>query len=386
MHAKHGSVGSRPAVHRVPTLMIGLALLGACGSPGGSGNIQIALAGPVSTPAYAGMQRAADMAVDEANAAGGIDGRRLELVVRDDSTRPERAIVIATELVSDPRVVAVVGHLNSAATLAAAPIYNDPAHGLVNVSPASSSTLVTSAGPWTFRVCPSDRQHGPALAAWAVNHLRERHAVVLYSNDDYGRGLLGSFSTAFRDLGGQVLASDPYLPSLLDSAGNPNPYLQRGIRSRMNVLVIAGQAADGARILREARADGYTGTVMGADGLTGLRDVGSIANGVYVSSAWLPDQQGEASQQFVQAYRDRYGSAPDQFGAMTYDAVRLLVQAIREVGPDRAAIRGYLDQVGRDQPAFQGVSGTIAFDQHGDVANKNVVVGVIRDGQLVSAQ
>ncbi|HKJ93079.1 MAG TPA: ABC transporter substrate-binding protein [Longimicrobiales bacterium] len=375
------------APHRRPAgavLALAAAGLTACAQPGNT--VEIALAGPVSTPAYVSMQHAANMAVAEINAAGGVGGRTLELVVRDDSTRPERAIAIATELVADPRVVAVVGHLNSAATLAAAPIYNDPARGLVNVSPASSSPLVTDAGPWTFRVCPSDLQHGPALAAWAVNHLRDRRAVVLYSNDDYGRGVLTSFSDAFRALGGQVLSQDPYLPAMLDSIGNPDPYLRRGIRNHMNVLVIAGQAADGAAVLRQARADGYAGAVMGADGLTGLRDAGSVANGVYVSSAWLPDQPGEASQQFVQAYRERYNAAPDQFGAMTYDAVRLLAQAIGEVGPDRTAIRNYLERVGRGSPAFRGVSGTIAFDQNGDVANTNVVVGVIRDGKLVSAQ
>lgn len=375
---------------RIGALMTGLVLaaftagLPACESAGGT--VEIAVAGPVSTPAYSGLQRAADMAVAEVNAAGGVDGRQLKLVVRDDSTKPQRAIAIATELVADPNVVAVVGHLNSAATLAAAPVYNDAEHGLVNVSPAASSPLVTGAGPWTFRVCPSDLEHGPALAAWAINHLRDRRAVVLYANDDYGRGVLGSFTNAFKQMGGQVLSQDPYLPSMLSGDGDPDPYLRRAIRNRMDVLVIAGQAEDGAAILRKARADGYDGPVMGADGLTGLRDVGSVANGVYVSSAWLPDQPGEASQRFVQAYRERYDAEPDQFAAMTYDAVRLVAQAIREVGPDRAAIRSYLEQVGRGRPAFQGVSGSIAFDEHGDVENKNVVIGVIRNGQLVSAQ
>jgi branched-chain amino acid transport system substrate-binding protein len=378
----------RGAGRRAGVAGAALALIGAGMAACGQSNdtVQIALAAPVSTPAYAGVQRGAEMALAEVNAAGGVDGRTLQLVVRDDSSSAQRAIAIATELVADPSVVAVVGHLNSAATLAAAAVYNDPAHGLVNVSPAASSPLVTNAGPWTFRVCPSDLEHGPALAAWAVNHLRQRRAVVLYSNDDYGRGVLGSFANAFKALGGQVLSEDPYLPAMLNGDGDPDPYLRRAIRNRMNVLVIAGQSEDGAAILREARGDGYDGAVMGADGLTGLRDMGSIANGVYVSSAWLPDQPGEASQRFVQEYRGRYKTDPDQFAAMTYDAVRLVAQAIREVGPDRAAIRSYLEQVGRGRPAFQGVSGTIAFDEHGDVVNKKVIVGVIRDGQLVSAQ
>lgn len=364
-----------------------VAGLAACGpGTGDAGGIAIAVAAPVGTPAYRGVQLAAEMAVDSINAAGGIRGQQLELIVRDDETSPQKAITIAGELVADPRVIAVVGHLNSAATLAAAQVYNEGANPLPNVSPAASSPAITGAGPWTYRVCPSDLRHGPALAAWAHDRLGDRRATVLYANDDYGRGLRASFIAAFRAEGGANLSADPYLPSLLDEDSTvAMPYLERAIRDRTDVLVIAGQTADGEKVLRAARAAGFRGDVMGADGLTGLRDVGPVADGVFVSSAWLPDGTAAATRAFVNAYGARFGTVPDQFAAMTYDAVRLLARAIQEVGPDRRAVRDYLDGVGSTEPAFPGVTGDIAFDENGDVPDKEVVVGVIRHGMLVTA-
>ncbi len=383
-----------PAARRTPSTalvagLVGIAGLAACGESApapAADTVGIALAAPVSTPAYRGVQLAAEMAVDSINAAGGIAGRPVELLVRDDSTSPELAITIASELVADPRVVAAVGHVNSAATLAAAQVYNDPRHALVNVSPASSAPAISEAGLWTFRVTPTDLLHGPALARWAYNRLDARRATVLYSNDEYGRGLRTSFADAFTSLGGRVLHTDPYLPSLLQEDPDATaPFLERAVRDRTDVLVIAGQTADGELVLRTARAEGYRGPVMGADGLAGLRDVGPVASGVFVSSAWLPDGPADATQAFVDAFRARYDVVPDQFAAMTYDAVRLLAEAADAVGPDREAIREYLDGVGEDGSAFPGVTGDIAFDENGDVPDKDVVVGVIRDGRLVTA-
>jgi len=87
----------------------------------------------------------------------------------------------------------------------------------------------------------------------------------------------------------------------------------------------------------------------------------------------------------VRAYQERYQELPDHRAAMTYDAVRLIARALEAVGPDRRALRDYLARVGQSEPAFEGVSGTIAFDANGDVASKEVYIGVVRGGRLVSA-
>jgi len=361
-------------------------LLAACG---GSGEpIRIGIAGPTSQANGRSMKLAAEMAADEINRAGGIGGRPVELKILDDEAKPEKAIAVATELRDDARVVAVIGHVNSPATLAAATIYNDEEGGdpVPQISPASSSPQVTQAGPWTFRVCPSDLLHGPVVANWTYGELGSRRAAVLYTNDTYGRGVSTTFSEAFRKAGGTVVALDPYLKASVEAPGGVDAYLARALRNRADALMVAGQADAGVKIVQAARRLGFTGPVVGADGMTGVKDAGADAEGIFVSSAFLPDRSSPAAQAFVKAYVQKYNELPDHRGAMTYDALKLLARAIADAGADRGKIRAYLEQVGRKQPKFEGVSGTIEFDEHGDVPGKEVAVGVVRSGKLVSAK
>jgi branched-chain amino acid transport system substrate-binding protein len=370
-----------------------LALLAGCDAVSG-GDIPVGIAGPLSLANGRSMKLAAEMAVAEINAGGGIDGRALRLVMRDDEGDRHKAIPVAGYLRDSTGVVAVIGHVNSAATLAAAKIYNEEegeheSAPVAQISPASSSPLVTGAGDWTFRVCPSDLQHGRVVAQHAFARLGKRRAAVLYTNDEYGRGVSESFAEAFRTAGGQVVAQDPYLPATVKDVGAVDPYLLRALRSGMDALVIAGQADDGIRVVREARRLGFTGPVVGGDGMTGAKDAGADADGIFVSSAFIPDRSSEAAQAFVRAYRQKYNEEPDHRGAMTYDAIKLVAKAIQAEGTDRRAIRDYLAKVGVEGSgvgAYEGVSGRIAFDRNGDVPGKEVAMGVVRGGRLVTVR
>ncbi|MFW6040098.1 MAG: ABC transporter substrate-binding protein, partial [Gemmatimonadota bacterium] len=242
------------------------------------------------------------------------------------------------------------------------------------------------AGDWTFRVCPTDLQHGPALASWAVDRLGGTRLGVLYANDAYGRGVLESFRAAARETtGAEVVTADPYHPAMIDSEEALDPFLERAMARGMDVLMIAGQADEALVALRAARRLGFNGPVIGADGLTNIAQAGEVAEGVYVSSAFLPDSPRPDARSFVEAYRERYDELPDHRGAMTYDAIRLVADAIRDVGTDRDRIRDYVADVGDARDAFDGVSGEIAFDANGDVTGKPIAIGVVRDGQLVTA-
>lgn len=246
--------GSTRSSRRAPVralLALGLAALTACAG-GEAESIRLGLAGPFSQATGRSMELAARMAVEEINRSGGIDGRPLELVVRDDQANPEQAIAVASDLRDNSDVVAVIGHLNSAASLAAADIYNDDLRGVAAVSPASSSPRFSETGRWIFRVCPSDLQHGPALAGWIRENLRRDRTAVLYANDDYGRGVLDSFSQAYRDAGGQVITTDPFLPALIEDESELDPFIQRAITRNVDALVIAGQADEALTILRAA--------------------------------------------------------------------------------------------------------------------------------------
>jgi branched-chain amino acid transport system substrate-binding protein len=369
--------------------MLTLALLLTGGCRGGGEPIYVGVAGPLSAANGASMRMAVEMAVDEINRANGIGGRRVELVMLDDRADPQVALTVADSLRKDARVVAVIGHVNSAASLKAATIYNaQDARGepVMHISPASSAPGFTQAGPWSFRITPTDLEFSPVLARGAME-LGRRRAAVLYANDDYGQGVMTTFERAFRSGGGAVVSADPYLPAVVTRGDELDPYLTRAMRRGADALVIGGQADAGLKIVQAARRLGYTGPILGSDGLTGLKDAGASAEGVFVSSAFLPDRPTELARQFVARYRQRYNALPDHRGAMAYDIINLLRRAIEEVGTDRKALRDYVATVGADggSAAFEGVSGTIRFDRNGDVVGKEVMLGVVRGGQLVTA-
>lgn len=355
-------------------------LLGACN---GGGPLVIGLAGPFSETRGRSMRLAAELAMREINAAGGVRGRELSLVFEDDSAQSARAIQVATLLRDNPDIVAVIGHLTSGPSIAAADIYNSGDDPVVEISPSASNPDLTGAGRFTFRVCASDLLHGTALASYAYQRLAARRAVVLYQNDDYGRGVLGTFAGEFRRLGGAIEEQDPYLSSSTDVS----PYLERIQRgSGADVMVIAGDRAGAVAILRQVRQRGMTLPVMGGDALTGIHTEGALAEGVYYTSNWLADDPSEKSATFVRAYATAYqNEVPDHRGAGAYDAVHLIAGAIRERGPRRAAIRDGLAAV-RDAQAYVGVTGRVSFDDRGDVPDKQVQVAVIRGGRVTRAE
>jgi branched-chain amino acid transport system substrate-binding protein len=342
--------------------------------------IRIGLAGSLSDPVGVPMKRAAELAVEEINARGGIRGRPLELVERDDYADPDSAVFVATDLY-EAGVSAVIGHLFSGTTIAASPVYNGGSDPVAAISPSSSAPEISTAGDYTFRICPSDLAHGAALARWVYDSLGLTRGAVLYLNDQYGRGIRQAFVRDFARRGGQLVAIDPYL----GDAPNVGPYLDRLAKTGgVQFLVVAGNRGEAEEILRQARSRGLQMPVLGGDGLEGIEEAGAIADGVYLSSAYLPTLNTAANRAFLQAYRRKYPTAglPNQPAAATYDAVYLLRDVITKSGPERQAVRRALARVGGEEPPFQGVTGTIAFDIRGDVPNQSVYVGIVRDGSV----
>ena len=353
-------------------------LLAACG---GETSVRIGLAGPFGDERGAAMRVAAQLAIAELNAAGGIRGRPVDLVLLDDSANAQGALAVARELSGDPSVVAVVGHLTSGATLAAAPTYGGT-QPVTLLSPSASSPLLTQAGPWIFRLCPGDDLHGAALAAWARDRLGADRAAVLYVNDDDGRGVRDEFVAAFEAQGGTVVTSDPYLEDLPSF----RPYLERlGRRGGADVVIIAGagSGSGAARILGMMDSLGLDLPVLGGQELAGIERLGPLSEGVFMTTSYLPDQAGAANEAFARAYRRAAGDQPPDYrGAGAYDAVHLIAAAVTAVGTDRERIRDWLAGVGTEHPAFEGATGRIAFDENGDVMDKPITVGVVQGGVL----
>jgi branched-chain amino acid transport system substrate-binding protein len=360
-----------------------VVLATACGA-GDGGPVRIGVAGSFSDPIGTPMQLAVELAADEINASGGIGGRPVELVIRDDYADPDSAVFIANDLY-ESGVSAVIGHIFSGMSLAAAPIYNGGPDPVAAISPSSSSPELSTAGDYTFRICPSDLAHGAALAHWVAERLRFTRGAVLYLNDQYGRGIRRTFVTEFTRLGGQLESIDPYL----GDKPEVEAYLDRLARSRKSeFLVLAGNLGEAEEIIRQARRRGLAMPVLGGDGLEGIHEAGALAEGVYLTSAYFPNLATEANRRFVEAYRRKYPGAgiPNQPAAAAYDAMYLLRDVIARAGTDRAAVRRALAGVGSATPPFEGVTGTVAFDAAGDVPDQNVHIGVVRNGNVIVAE
>jgi len=365
--------------HPLPRASL-LATLLVVGCAGRSGPVVVGVSGPFSEPRGTSIRLAARLAEQQINARGGVGGRQLRLVFVDDSGTDDGAVRAATRLADSARVLAVVGHLSSGPTRAALGVYTNRSDPVPVISPSASSPDLSGISPWFFRVCPSDLAHGTQLARFARERLGATRAAVVFTADDYGRGVRRTFTAEFRHLGGVIVEQDPYLAT----HGAAAPYVTR-LRDHggVDVLVLATQRVEAEAVLREMRAAGVHWPVVGGDALSGIETDGPLAEGVRQSAAYLPDRASPENTAFVTAYAAAYqGQRPDHRGAATYDIVHLLALAITNAGASRGAVRDYLARVGRGQPAYDGVTGRIAFDSLGDVPGKPVLIAAVRGGRL----
>ena len=314
-----------------------------------------------------------ELAMSEINGRGGIKGRPLHVVMQDDEGRGERAAEIAAEFVNTPGLVAVVGHVNSGAMVAASRVYDG---ALAAVATTATSPELTGISPWVFRVISSDSANGIALAKFA-SQLGHRRAAILYENNSYGRGLAGSFQ---RNFAGEVVTIDP----IPDGVSDLEPFVSYYVRQKVDIVFSAGTDASGVALLREARRQNYHATFLGGDGWTGVTSDTAAAEGVYVGAPFSAEDQRPEAQRFVRAFRQKYGQVPDGNAALAYDATMLVAEAIRTVGPDRRAIRDYLSDLD-ERTAFHGVTGTIRFQPDGDPVGKSFVMTRVVQGSLVVA-
>lgn len=353
-------------------------VLTACSSS--NGPIRIGLAVGLKEAGTIPMKLAAEMAVREINAKGGIAGRSLQLIEKDDHSSEDSAVAVAEQLYQSD-ALAVIGGAYSSATLASAPIYNGGRSPMVQLSPSASSPLLSQAGEYTFRLCPSDLAYGAALAKFAAEQ-GYRRAAVVYVNDDYGRGVRRTFSEEFGRAGGAVVELDPFMATAPES----RPYLQRMLaRQQVQVIVLAANQQEGLVVLDQMRKSKLNVPILAGDGMVGAERTDPVTmEGVLVSSAYLIGDPNPTNQTFVAAYRKANPEAgpPDQGAAATYDAVYLLARAIAEGGDSRKGVREALAQVGSGKAPFDGVVGRIAFDSAGDVPRLAVRMGVARAGIL----
>jgi branched-chain amino acid transport system substrate-binding protein len=354
-----------------PLALSAALLLSACGLRE-RGPIVLGAAGPWTEGYGAMTMRGIELALEHLNVRPEHKARPVTVVFRDDEGNGARAAAIAQEFVDNPTVLAVIGHVNSGAMVAAAKVYDGH---LPAVATTATSPELSGISPWTFRVISSDSANGLQLARFAAK-LGRRRVAILYENNSYGRGLTESFT---RHFSGRVVSSDP-----ISDAGDQDfePFVSYYQRVRPDLIFVAGTEASGITLVREIRRQQLAVDLLGGDGWTGLSADTANVEGVLVGTPFTAEDPRSDARRFVDSFKAKYGYVPDANAALAYDATMLLVHAVLTVGPNRAKIREYL-AFQRPRDAYHGVTGTIRFNPNGDPIAKSFVMTRIQRGALV---
>ncbi len=363
---RHCQVRLRAMV-AIAALLVGLTLACSEQKTDGPSIIKIGFFGDLSGPTYNFGQSATNgvlMAADEINQAGGINGRKIDIVTEDDKGSPELAAQLTSKLIDRDKVIAIIGAGASGNSLAAAPKAQS-AH-IPLIAPSSTNPAVTQAGNYIFRACFIDAFQGEVMAKFAANTLKAKTAAIMLDfNSPYSRGLTEYFELSFAKLDGRIVAKQSYSQGDADYRGQ----LSAIKSANPDVIYIPGYYGDVAIIAKQARQLGLTVALLGADGWDApeLWELGGDSlNGSYISNHYSADDPSEDIQKFAHNYRQRFGNlTPDAHAALAYDALRFLAEAIRKAGTTEGPkLRDALAATKN----FAGVTGIISMD-----ADRNAV-------------
>jgi len=314
------------------------------------------------------------MAADEVNAAGGINGKQIEVLVQDDRSDASEAATIVTKFVTQDQVHAIIGEVASSRSIAAAPIAQNAK--IPMLTPSSTNPEVTKKGDFIFRSCFIDPVQGAAIAQFAAKSLNAKTAAIMVDRkNDYSTGLEKVINETFTRMGGKIVATQSYQEGDQDF----NAQLTSLKGTNPEVIFVPGYYNDVGLIAKQARDKGITVPLVGGDGWDSaqLYAIGGTAlNGSYFTNHYSPYDTDPKVQKFVNDYKSRYNTIPDALAATAYDAAKIMFDAIkRSTSLDGTAIRDALAAT----KEFPGITGTVTFNEQRD-AVKSIVMIEIKDG------
>jgi branched-chain amino acid transport system substrate-binding protein len=318
------------------------------------------------------------LAIDEINAAGGINGQQVDLVICDDKCDPYEASLCAQKMTADKKIFAVIGHVCSSCTLAGGPIYEKA--GLTVMTVSSTNPEVTQKG-WkhVFRTIAHDGMQGPLMAEFAVEKLGAKKLAIMYASHDYGKGLLDATLPEIEPLGGEAVAVETYVPGVDKDF---SAQLTKIAREKPEALLLLTDYAEGGMITKQRVAAGMGDVpVIASAGNQHQQFIelgGEAANGVYMLVYFDPEKPDELTQSFVSKYQEKYGHMPSEQAGYGYEAPYIFKMAI-----DKGATSETLHEV-LPTIKYTGLTGVTEFDEMGDVKSKGQAVLIIQDGKFTS--
>jgi len=365
------------------TLLV-VAVLTGCGSSA-SKNIKIGvineMTGGNATMGTSGAN-GAKLAIKEANAKGGILGKQLEAVIADNKSEPSEAANAMTKLATQDKVVAVTGTFSSSNAIASSNVAEVSKLPYIAVGATNPKVTVDEKSgkvkDYTFRVCFIDPFQGTVGANFVLNTLKLNKAVMLVdSSSDYSKGLASFFKDAFVKGNGTVLAEEAYLQKDQDF----KTILTKVKALNPEVIYLPGYYEEVGKIVKQAREIGITVPIIGGDGWDSpkLVEIGTAAalDNTYFTNHYSVDDTSASSKAFVEAYKKEYGQAPDAMAVLSYDAINVLIDAMKRANsaePEkiREALAATKD--------FMAITGATTLNATHD-AVKSAVIIEMKDGK-----
>lgn len=346
--------------------------------------IRIGFFAPITGPAAAdGMsaKNAVELALKEVNEAGGIRGKKVELIVYDDRLNPQEAVAIANKLIEKDKVVGVVSGSYSGPTRVTAPIFQKAQIPMVAgyaVHPdVTWDPKEKRPNDFCFRNGFLGEVEGAAAAEFAVKHLKAKRISLIFMDNDFGRAISSGFAERAEKLGATILTKQMYkFPGEKDF----RPYLTRIKEGNPDVIFAAGYYNEAASIVRQAKELGITAQILGEEGFDSpkfLEIAGPAAEGVIIATNLDRDDPRPLVQNFLANYKKLYREDADMVGASSYDAFMILVKAIEKAGTDPKAIQKAL----LETKDYNGLTGKISRFVQGEVV-KPVQIQIVKGGRF----
>ncbi|BEP46057.1 branched-chain amino acid ABC transporter substrate-binding protein [Variovorax sp. V15] len=344
--------------------------------------VRIGHAGPTSGPiAHLGKDNelGARMAIEDLNAKKlkiGDKVARFELVPEDDAGDPKQGTAVAQKLI-DENVKGVVGHMNSGTTIPASRLYSDA--GIPQISPSATNPKYTRQGFKTaFRVVADDMQLGSTLGKYAVETLKGKNIAVIDDRTAYGQGVAEEFEKSAKAAGATIVGHE----FTTDKSTDFNAILTKLKAAKPDVLFFGGMDAVGGPMLKQARQLGIDAKFMGGDGMcsTELPKLAGDATGegavVCAVAGGVDDGAKQALEEFRTRFKEKNGVDVQIYAPYVYDAIGVLADAMVKAGSAEPSV--YLPELSKVK--YEGLTGTIAFDEKGDIRNGALTLFTYKGG------
>ena len=317
------------------------------------------------------------LAIEEANATGGVLGKKIELVTEDNQSKAGESATVVKKMISRDKVVAILGEVASSRSLEAAPICQ--AAKIPQISPSSTNPAVTETGDYIFRVCFIDPFQGVVMAKFAKNTLKVRKVAVLTSvSSAYSVGLAKYFKERFAADGGTIAIEQKYSEGDKDFKAQLTAVKAAGIEG----IFVPGYYTEAALICKQAKDLGLQVPVFGGDGWEApqLIEIGGAAmEGTYFSTHYSAENKTPAITAFLEKFKQRFNQeTPDAMAALGYDSALVLIDAIKRAGTTESA---KLREAIATTKGYTGVTGTTTLDAQRN-ANKAAVVVAVKGGKF----